>query len=218
MLAAKELVNEVAVLTSTKSGIVTLIVTDKDPQIAAQVTMNILRELDSYSSSSRKEQAVAERKFVEGLVAEARQKLDDAEQQLASFRQQNRDFETSPQLKIRDDELTRDADLAQQEYASLEDSYQQARIEEVRNLSAIRVVEYPDVPVVPQRREAARTTLIGLMTGLLAGIVIAFLRQRVAEKKRAADPALDEYSEARRELSADARRVLGPLAKSSAEP
>lgn len=218
VVAAKDLVNELAVLTSTKSGVVTIIVTDKDPQIAAQVAMNILRELDSYSSSSRKEQAVAERKFVEGLVAESRQKLDDAEQSLANFRQQNREFQTAPQLKIRDDELTRDADLAQQEYAGLEASYQQARIEEVRNLSAIKIVEYPDVPVIPQRREAARKTLIGLITGLLAGIVIAFMRQRAAEKKRAADPSLEEYSESRRELSADARRLLGPLAKSSAEP
>jgi uncharacterized protein involved in exopolysaccharide biosynthesis len=217
-IVAKELPDEVTVLSSGRSGVVTLLVSDKDPQIAAQITMNILKELDSYSSSSRKQQAIDERKFVEGLLAESRQKLSDAEQQLARFRQQNREYETSPQLKIEDDQLNRDVDLAQQDYASLEASYQQARIEEVRNLSAIRIVEYPDVPVVPQRKEAARKTLVGLVTGLLVGIVLAFFRQRAEEKRRARDGSLVAYAEARREASADARHVIGPLARSSAEP
>jgi uncharacterized protein involved in exopolysaccharide biosynthesis len=217
-IVAKELPDEVTVLSSGRSGVVTLLVSDKDPQIAAQITMNILKELDSYSSSSRKQQAIDERKFVEGLLAESRQKLSDAEQQLARFRQQNREYETSPQLKIEDDQLNRDVDLAQQDYASLEASYQQARIEEVRNLSAIRIVEYPDVPVVPQRKEAARKTLVGFVTGLLVGIVLAFFRQRAEEKRRARDGSLVAYAEARREASADARHVIGPLARSSAEP
>jgi Uncharacterized protein involved in exopolysaccharide biosynthesis len=215
-IVAKDLPNQINVLASGRSGVVTLLVSDKDPQIAAQITMNILHELDSYSSTSRKEQAVAERKFVEGLLAESRQKLSDAEEQLARFRQQNRDWQMSPQLKIQDDQLNRDVDIAQQDYASLDASYQQARIEEVRDLSAIRIVEYPDVPVVPQRKEAARKTLIGLVTGLLVGIVIAFLRQRAEEKRRARDNSLAVFTEARRE--AYTRSVTGPLARSSAEP
>jgi uncharacterized protein involved in exopolysaccharide biosynthesis len=217
-IVAKDLPDQITVLASGRSGVVTLLVSDKDPQIAAQIAMNILRELDSYSSSSRKEQAVDERKFVEGLLAESRQKLSNAEEQLARFRQQNRDYEMSPQLKIEDGQLNRDVDLAQQDYSGLEASYQQARIEEVRNLSAIRIVEYPDVPVVPQTKEAARKTLIGLVTGLMVGIVIAFLRQRAAEKRRVRDASLAAFTEARREASADARHLIGPLARSSAEP
>jgi len=218
VLAARRIGDDVAVLTSGRSGVVTLLVTAEEPQIAQQVALNILKELDSYSATTRKDQAVAERKFVEGLVAESRQKLSDAEERLARFRQQNRDFQSAPQLMIQDDQLTRDVDMAQQDYSGLESSYQQARIEEVRNLSAINIVEYPDLPVDPQRREAARKTLIGLVTGLLAGIVIAFLRQRVDEKKRGMDTTLEQFSDARREISADARRLVAPLARSSAEP
>lgn len=218
IITAKNLADRVAVLTSSRSGVVTLLVTAEDPQIAQQIAVNILKELDSYSSTSRKEQAVAERKFVEGLVVESRQKLSDTENRLAAFRQQNRDIGSSPNLRIQDDQLVRDADLAQQEYAGLESSYQQARIEEVRNLSAIRIVDYPDIPVEPQRREAARKTLIGFVTGIFAGIVIAFLRQRLDEKRRGRDTTLDQFTDARRETSADARRLAGPLAKSSASP
>lgn len=216
-IVAKDLPDKITVLTSSRSGVVTLLVSDKDPEIAAQITMNILRELDAYSSSSRKEQAVAERKFVEQLLGESRLKLNDAEQRLARFRQQNREYFSSPQLKIQDDALSRDVELAQQDYAGLDASYQQARIEEVRDLSAIRIVEYPDVPVVPQRKEAARKTLIGLVVGLLAGIVIAFLRQRADEKRRDRDASLLAFSEARRDATADARRAVGQIARSSAE-
>jgi uncharacterized protein involved in exopolysaccharide biosynthesis len=141
--------------------------------------------------------------------------LSDAEERLARFRQKNREYFASPQLKIEDDQLNRDVDLAQQDYAGLEASYQQARIEEVRDLSAIRIVEYPDVPVMPQRKEAARKTLVGFITGLLAGIVLAFLRQRAEEKRRAQDASLLAFADARRE--AYARNVAGPLARSSVE-
>ena len=145
-------------------------------------------------------------------------KLTDAEERLSRFREQNREYVTSPQLKIHDDQLSRDVDLTQMAYAGLESSYQQARIEEVRDLSAIRIVEYPDVPVVPQRKEAARKTLIGLVVGLLAGIVIAFMRERAGEKRRARDDSLAMFTEARREASAAALHVAGSLARSSAEP
>lgn len=218
LIAAKELANNVAVLTSGRTGIVTLLVTAEDPKIAQQITANILKELDTFSSTTRKEEAVAERKFVEGLVADSRQKLSDAENRLASFRQQNRDLATAPSLKLQDDQLVRDADLAQMEYSGLEAAYQQARIEEVRNLSAIRIVEYPDVPLEPQRREAARKTLIGFVTGIFVGIVIAFLRQRLEEKRRGKDTTLEQFADARRATSADARRLAGPFAKSSAGP
>lgn len=216
MIVAKSLPTKVAVLTSGRSGIVTLLVTAEDPQIAQQITANILKELDTNSSTTRREQAVAERKFVEGLVKESRQKLSDAENRLAAFRQRNRDPGNSPTLKIQDDQLVRDADIAQQEFSGLQASYQQARIEEVRNLSAIRIVEYPDVPIQPQRREAARKTLIGLVTGIFAGIVIAFLRQRLEEKRRGRDTTLEQFADARRATSADARRLAGPFARSSA--
>lgn len=217
-IVAKDLPDQITVQTSSHSGVVTILVRDKDPQIASQLTMNILRELDSYSSSSRKDQAVAERKFVEGLLAESRQKLSDAEGRLSRFRQQNREYESSPQLKIEDDQLNRDVGLAQQDYSGLEASYQQARIEEVRDLSAIKIVEFPDVPVVPQRKEAARKTLIGLITGILVGIVLAFMRQRAEEKRRARDDSMIAFAEARRGAAADPLHPPGQFARSSAEP
>ena len=217
ILAAKELPDRVAVLTSGRTGVVKIFVTENDPQIAQQVATNILRELDHYSTSSRGAQALAERKFVETLVAESREKLLEAENRLSRFRQQNRQYESSPQLKIEDDQLNRDVDLQLQDYKGLESSYQQARIEEVRNLSAISIVEYPDVPVEPQRSEAARKTLIGLVTGLLAGIVLAFMRARLQEKRRDGDASLDDYHNAQRDSSAEAGHLRGQLSRSSAE-
>ena len=85
-------------------------------------------------------------------------------------------------------------------------------------MSAIRIVDYPDIPVEPQRREAARKTLIGFVAGIFAGIVIAFLKQRLDEKRQGRDITLEQFTDARRETSADARRLAGPFARSSASP
>ena len=45
IIAAKALADRVAVLTSGRSGVVTLLVTAEDPQIAQQIAANILKEL-----------------------------------------------------------------------------------------------------------------------------------------------------------------------------
>jgi uncharacterized protein involved in exopolysaccharide biosynthesis len=79
--------------------------------------------------------------------------------------------------------LERDVGMRQQIYTALAQTYEQARIEENRVPTILNVVEPADLPVEPQRREALRKTLIGLVTGLLAGMVIAMLQQRVEEKK-----------------------------------
>ncbi len=168
----------------SRSGIVGLSVQTSDPMLSQQVAAAVLTELDQYSKSRRLAQAVAERKFIEGLVAEARSRLAQAEQTVGSFLGDNRDYQSSPRLTIEHDRLQRDVVMRQQIYTSLAESLEQAKIEEVRNPSALSIVEPPDLPADPQTTTALRKTLLGAAVGLFAGIVLAFLVQRLHEKEK----------------------------------
>jgi uncharacterized protein involved in exopolysaccharide biosynthesis len=181
-LAAERLKNGVSPSIRSRSGVVLLSVREFDPLLAQQLAANILVAIDKWSKERGHAQAVREREFLEQLVADEKIKTDQAERALADFLRLNREFVTAPQLSIEHDRLDRDLQMRQQIYTALAQSLEQARIEEVRAPVAVNIVENADLPVEPERREALRTTLLGLAGGMLVGIVIALIQQRALEK------------------------------------
>jgi uncharacterized protein involved in exopolysaccharide biosynthesis len=181
-MAADRLKQGVSSTISSRSGVVRLSVREFDPLLAQQLAAAILEAVDSWSRERGHTQAVRERQFLEQLVTDEKAKTAQAEQSLSDFLRLNREYVTAPQLDIEHDRLVREVQMRQQIYTALAQTLEQARIEEVRAPVAISIVETADLPVEPQRREALRTTLLGLVGGLLVGIVIALIQQRALEK------------------------------------
>ena len=102
---------------------------------------------------TRQTRAGAERRFVEARLQEAADSLRLVENRHKAFLQANRDFRNSPQLKFENDRLERDVQFQQQLYTSLAQSFEQARIDEVRNTPVITVLEPPDLPASPDPRK-----------------------------------------------------------------
>lgn len=183
---------------SGRTEIIGMSIRARRPEVAEQILRNMLNEIDTYNLERRRRQAEAERVFVEKLVDDSRVRLREAEGQLSSFREFNREYSSSPQLTLDDDRLSREVDMRQQIYTRLSQAYEQARIEEVRDLPAITVLEPPEAPVVPNRRNAWRRTMLGLVAGLMVGIILAFMRERMSEKRREASPVVADYMALRR--------------------
>lgn len=181
--AALRLGKAVSYSISSRTGVVRLSVEGNDALLAQQINANILAELDKWSKDQGHAQAVLERRFMEQTVGDAKAKLTQAEQSERSFLELNRLYETSPQLRLEYGRLNREVEMRQQIYTALAQTLEQARIEEVRRPSILNIIESADLPIEPQRREALRKTLTGLAAGLLVGMVLAVLRQRVSEKE-----------------------------------
>ncbi len=184
MLAADKLFPVVSSTIYSRGGIVGIAVHAIDPLLAQQIATNIMDELDQYAKTGRHAQAVQERQFIEGLVSDARVRLAQAEDAASSFLRENREYQGAPQLTLQNDRLQREVSTRQQIYTSLMESLEQAKIEEVRDPAAITVLETADLPPDPQRTTFFRKTLLGLVVGLLAGIVLAFVLHRAQEKQQ----------------------------------
>lgn len=196
-LMVQELLGSVATSVSHRTGIVVLTVQSIYPELASQIAANILAGINDHSVSRRRVDAVAERGFVEGLLAESLGRLRGAEEELGRFREVNRDYENSVQLRIQNDRLARTVGVQQELYTRLAAAYEQARIEEARELTPIMIVEPPETPVSPETGTAVRKTLLGLITGLFLGIILAFLKERMRETRDARTPALAEFRKER---------------------
>jgi uncharacterized protein involved in exopolysaccharide biosynthesis len=196
--AANELIPYVSSTIYSRSGIVGIAVQSVDPLVAQQLAGSVLKELDQYSRTRRLAVAKEERRFIEGLVADAKVRLTQAEQALSAFLVENREYEGAPQLTMERNRLDRDVAMRQQIYTSLAQALEQAKVEEVRDPSALSVVETPDLPADPQRTTALRKTLLGFAAGMLVGIVLAFIIQRAQEKQQSQSAVWMRFAEALR--------------------
>ena len=96
---------------------------------------------------------------------------------MQDFMQRNRDWRNSPQLVFTHDRLDREVSMRQAVYTTLVQSYEAARIDEVRNTPVITVMEPPDVPAKPDPRLALLKSLLAGIVGLALGAFFAAVRQ-----------------------------------------
>jgi uncharacterized protein involved in exopolysaccharide biosynthesis len=176
--AIDRLARSIEVEAAQRTGIVTVAAHAVSPQLAEAVTQRILDEVAMFNVQRRQTRARAERRFVERRLEEIGSELRRKEDQLQSFLQQNRDFTRAPELTLAHTRLDREVGLSRQLYASLAQSYEQAKIEEVRDTPVITILSAPEFPVQPDPRGRIRIVLFGMLIGLAAGGVLAVILER----------------------------------------
>ncbi|MEO8576300.1 MAG: hypothetical protein ABI556_06365 [Gemmatimonadales bacterium] len=198
---------------AAKTGVITTTVQTGNPELSLQIAQNLLEQVNVYNLTRRQEQAAAERGFVERQVDEKRSELRAAEQEMENFLESNRLWRSSPQLSLEYGRLQRVVDMRNQIYTSLLQSYETARIEEVRDLPVITVIEAPELPLDPDRRGGLRKTLVGVLVGLVIGALIAFFRDKMARNKATQSDEFMEFDALKRETLGDLTHPWRPVTR-----
>lgn len=178
-LAIQKLGDNVAVATNAKTGVVTMRVTANAPELSVAISTRLLDLISRFNLDTRRSQASAERKFTEERLAYVKKDLRSAEDQLQNFLQTNR-VNTSPQLQAQQDRIEREVRMQQDLYSGLAKSYEQAKIDEVRDTPVITVVERPEAPARPDSRGLLTKGLASLVLGILLGAILAFVLEGFA--------------------------------------
>ncbi len=131
------------------SNIVTVEVTSQWKWLSESINRSMLELLNETNVRKRGTRANLERVFIESRQAEAQRDLEQSEDLLADFYNRNRRMEDSPALLAEVARLQRRVEVNQQVYLTLSQSYEQARIEEVRNTPLITVIDGPEGSAEP---------------------------------------------------------------------
>jgi uncharacterized protein involved in exopolysaccharide biosynthesis len=206
------LTDNITFASSARTGNIWIFVDAPYPELSQQIARKLIEQLDAYSRNRRHAQAAAESDFMQQRLAEARSDLRAAEERAVDFRLSNRDF-ASPELAMANSRLLRDVNMQQQLYTSLLQAYDNARIAEANDLPTITILEPPELPLKPERSGAASAPLLGAITGLLIAIVLAFIRERMAETSSAPTAAFSYYAELKQQALDDLRNPLRPLGR-----
>jgi uncharacterized protein involved in exopolysaccharide biosynthesis len=139
--------------------------------LSQRIATKLLDVLNAFNLARRQSQARSERQFIEDRLAAARAESRVAENRLQNFLTGNRTVFNSPVLQFEQQRLQRDVTITQQVLLTLTQSFEQARIEEVRDTPVITIIEPPNLPVDPQPRGLVK----GVLAALVAGVVLAAL-------------------------------------------
>jgi len=198
---------------SPKTNVITLLVATGHPALSLQIANNVLDQLNVYNLSNRQRQASYERAFAERQVAEKRAELRQSESEMEHFLETNRQYRQSPQLILEWGRLQRQVDMRNQIYTSLLNAYETARIEEVKDLPVINIIEPPEVPIGPEPRGGVKKTALGLFVGFFLGCLLAFVADRMRRNREAQTDDFLEFAELKREALGDLTHPWRPISR-----
>ena len=186
----------ITVSTDRETGIVEVSIKTPWAGLSQALADRLIEMVNEFNLETRQSRGAAERIFVEGRLAEARDSLRSAENRYETFLAGNRQLlgnrTTSPELMFERDRLQRQVTMQQELYTSLAQAHEQARITEVRNTPAITVLERPEVPVRADPRGRLLKLILGVILGGMLGVFLAFVQEYMG---RVRDQEDDDYQE-----------------------
>jgi hypothetical protein len=194
------------------SGVLRFEVTAPDPHMAKAVADSVIAAVHAHNLERRQTEAGGERRFIEGRLADVRGELEAHEGNIAAFLRENRQFETSPDLRLRYERLMREIRTREQVMITLVQAFEQARIAELRNTATISVVETPRVPLHPDGRRGP--LMWGVWISILAGmaaLAAAFIAALVDQARTVRSPNYQDLEDALSELRAQMVRRREPV-------
>jgi len=194
-----------------ETGVVNLSVRTRSPSLSKQVANRFLEIVNDFNVSRRQSQYTSERRFVEQRLDEAQNELRHSEDRLQQFLAENAGFRTSSSLSFQHDRLQRDVVTKQQVYSTLSESYERARIEEVRNTPVITTIETPELPIFPDRRSLIIKGFLSLMAGAFLGIAAAISWELTVASSRLHEPdEVERFMNLRSEIGRQINRFIRP--------
>ncbi|HEX7117790.1 MAG TPA: hypothetical protein VF212_03335 [Longimicrobiales bacterium] len=211
--AIDRLAESLVVRVNGPTGLVEIEAKAPDPILAEQILGRVLELINRFNVEQRQSQAAAEARFAGERLETARQEMLEAEDELRSFLEENARFELSPRLQLEYSRLTRRLAMRERLHATLAESYEQARIQQVRNTPVITVVERPEGSGRPMARGTVLRVAVALVAGFVLALLVAFLRDASARLSASGADEYRAFLALRREAAADLRWPVRALAR-----
>jgi uncharacterized protein involved in exopolysaccharide biosynthesis len=164
--ALKELKGLLSASFENKTSTVTISVEMREPELAATVLNTIIAELDNFMRSKRVTNASEQVKWISARLREVEQDLRRAEDRLKEFRERNRRVADSPELLMQQERLLRDVQVQSTVFVELKKQYELAKLEEIKNITIVNVLDPGRVPVKKERPKRATNAGVAFLISL----------------------------------------------------
>jgi len=207
----KRLDKTMSVRVNNETNIVTVSVETRYPALSADVVNLLIDLLNSFNLETRRSNAAERRTFIEGRVTEAGRELRETEEELKSFLERNRQFESSPELQFQHDRLQRQVSIKQEVLTMLRRQYEEARIQEVNDTPVITVIDRAVSPEKKSRPRRKLWVILALLGGGVVAMVTGFGQEFVERARETDKEEFHEFSYRWKAIRAEIRSALSPV-------
>lgn len=179
------------------TGIITISVTTRSPELSAAVANEFVRQLQIYNTQRRRTRAKEQMEFIEKRLKEVKKELSEAERNLTDFKRKNRNLiamggssgEGSisfsfPELAMELERLQREVKLKSDLFETLTKQYELARIEAKKETPVIEVLNWAEPPDRPAGRGKKFLLALSLVLGGFLSVGMAFFLEYVEKAHR----------------------------------
>ena len=175
----KILDNNLVLEINDKEGVVHLSASFHEPELAAQVTQKAKELLQKYITDFRVEKAETQLEFIQERYNEKKQEFEQAQDQLAEFRDRNKNV-TSALARTDEDRLENEYQLAFNVYSELAQQLEQARIKVKEETPVFSIIKPVMVPLEKSKPNRPLILMVWIFLGLVAGIGWIFGKEYLA--------------------------------------
>lgn len=172
----------ISVSTDKKTYVITLSVTDQNPEIAMQLSRTIVDELSEYITSYRTEKARKDLEYYEKLYDESQTEYFEAQQRYAKYSDMNQGM-VRQSVMIEQERLQNEMQLKYQLYNSCAQQVQMAKAQVQRETPVCTVLTPPTTPL-KDNESGAKTLAVFVFLGFcLAAVWILWGRDWIVKLK-----------------------------------
>lgn len=164
----EQLRRRIEVTVNKDAGTIRIRVIMPERVLAERVNRLLLSTVNAAAVEMHRSKAERERVFIEERMSMARRELDAADVRVIAFYSKNRQVPAGSTIEVELSRLQREAGLRKEVFVALAQSYEQARIEEVRNTPVFSIIDAPESTAVPRGR--TRDSLIWIMIGFVLAV------------------------------------------------
>jgi len=172
--AIKELDTRV-VVKEGDSGLIVVSVKMEEPKLASDIANYYGQFIKKYIAEELEIQSRNYRQFIEDRLAIAKSDLEKSEEALTEFRKLHTITLEPPETQLQRGRLLRNVEVNQEVYITLRQQYELAKIEELKELPIINILDIPE-PAAEKDSPKRMVIIIGsILAGGFIGIAIAAL-------------------------------------------
>jgi len=175
-LALEELNKRLSV-TESRTGLITIEVLMEEASLAADLANEIYFKLLDFTKYEYQKIAISNVQFIQSRQNEIALQLQESEDLLKEFREENRMISSSPQLQLEIERLLRSVEINTQVYITLQQQYELARIKETKTSTSVILL---DEGVSASKKSTPRRktiTVLSMFIGLLGGFSFTLIKK-----------------------------------------
>ena len=177
-----EIKKNISCFLEKETSVITISVTDIDPQVAAIMADTVQNRLQAYILAYRTKKARNDLEFAENFLHESKAKYEKARQKYASFSDSNSDL-LLQSYKLTQEDLENDMQLKYNVYSQAEQQVNTARLKLQERTPAFTIIQNSTVPILASSTPRILIVAFFIFIGILFdSFWVLYLKKLLANK------------------------------------